>query len=97
MHVAVVRIELHIPAARSLKEKRAVVKPIVEGIRHRFSLSVAETAFQDKWQRAEIGVAVVAPTPGHAQDVVDTVERWVWGRPDIEVSRFETDWVGGDD
>jgi len=92
MHVAVVRIELHIPASRSLKEKRAVVKPIVEGIRHRFSLSVAETAFQDKWQRAEIGVAVVSSTPGHAREVVDTVERWVWSRPDIEIARFETEW-----
>ena len=97
MHVAVIRIELHIPAARSLKEKRAVVKPMVEGIRHRFSLSVAETDFQDKWQRAEIGVAVVSSTPAHAREVVDSVERWVWSRPDVEVSRFETEWVGGDD
>jgi len=93
VHVVVVRIELHIPAARSLKEKRAVVKPIVEGMRHRFSLSVAETDFQDKWQRAELGVAVVSSTPGHAREVVESVERWVWSRPDVEVSRFETDWV----
>jgi uncharacterized protein len=96
MHVAVIRIELHIPSARSLKEKRAVVKPVVEGLRHRFSLSVAETAFQDKWQRAELGVAVVSSTVAHAQDVVDSVERWVWSRPDIEVARFETEWVDGD-
>jgi uncharacterized protein YlxP (DUF503 family) len=82
--------------ARSLKEKRAVLKPIVEGMRHRFSLSVAETGFQDKWQRAEIGVAVVSSTAAHAQEVVDTVERWVWSRPDIEVSRFETEWVTAD-
>jgi uncharacterized protein len=92
MHVAVIRIELHLPLARSLKEKRAVVKPIVEGMRHRFSLSVAETGFHDKWQRAEIGVAVVSATAGHAQEVVDSVERWVWSRPDVEVSRFETEW-----
>ncbi|MEA2826302.1 MAG: uncharacterized protein QOG43_741 [Actinomycetota bacterium] len=93
MHIAVIRIELHIPASRSLKEKRAVVKPIVEGMRHKFSLSVAETDFQDKWQRAEIGVAVVSSTVSHAQEVVDSVERWVWSRPDIEVSRFEREWV----
>jgi hypothetical protein len=97
MHVAIVRIELHIPSSRSLKEKRAVLKPIVEGMRHRFSLSVAETDFQDKWQRAEIGVAVVSSTASHAREVVDSVERWVWSRPDIEVSRFETEWPGGDD
>lgn len=92
MHVAIVRIELHLPAARSLKEKRAVVKPIVEGLRHRFSLSVAETGFHDKWQRAEVGVAVVSASAAHAREVVDTVERWVWSRPDVEVCRFETVW-----
>ncbi len=93
MHVAVIRIELHIPSSRSLKEKRAVLKPIVEGMRHKFSLSVAETDFQDKWQRAEIGVAVVSSTVSHAQEVVDSVERWVWSRADVEISRFETEWV----
>ncbi len=93
MHVAIVRIELHIPSSRSLKEKRALLKPIVEGMRHKFSLSVAETDFQDKWQRAEIGVAVISATAGHAQEVVESVERWVWSRPDVEVCRFETEWV----
>ncbi len=92
MHVAVIRIELHIPTSRSLKEKRAVVKPIVEGLRHRFSLSVAETGFQDKWQRTEIGVAVVSASAAHARDVVDSVERWMWSRADVEVCRFETEW-----
>jgi len=70
-----------------------VLKPIVEGMRHKFSLSVAETGFQDKWQRAEVGVAVVSATAGHAQEVVESVERWVWSRPDVEISRFETEWV----
>lgn len=93
MHVAVIRIELHLPASRSLKEKRASVKPVVEGLRHRFSLSVAETAFHDKWQRAELGVAVVSATASHAREVVESVERWVWSRPDVEVCRFETGWV----
>jgi uncharacterized protein YlxP (DUF503 family) len=95
MHAAIVQFELHIPSSRSLKEKRAVVKPIVEGIRSRFSLSVAEVGFQDKWQRALIGFAVVSDSYGHAAEVVDTVERWVWSRPDVEVSSFRADWHDG--
>ncbi|MFN2506883.1 MAG: DUF503 domain-containing protein [Acidimicrobiales bacterium] len=92
MHVAVVELEVHIPQSRSLKEKRAVLRPIVEGIRHRFHLSVAEVDFQDKWQRARIGLAVVAGSYAHANDVVQSVERWVWSRPDIEVSSFDVRW-----
>ncbi len=92
MHVAVARVELHIPQSRSLKEKRAVLRPIVEGLRRRFHLSVAEVAHQDKWQRSAIGLAVVAGTHAHAAEVVDAVERWIWSRPDIEVSSFDVDW-----
>jgi uncharacterized protein YlxP (DUF503 family) len=92
MHVAVVRFELHIPAARSLKEKRAVLRPIVEGIRNRFSVSVAEIEYQDKWQRAAVGVGLVAESHRQAEHVVNALERWVWSRPDAEVASFETRW-----
>ena len=97
MHVAVVRFQLHIPQSRSLKQKRAAVKPVVEGIRHRFSLSVAEVGYQDKWQRALVGVAVVSESQAHAAEVVDSVERWVWSRPDVEVSHFSRQWSTFDD
>ena len=89
-----VRLELHIPTSRSLKEKRAVLRPIVEGMRHRFQISVAEVGYQDKWQRALIGMAVVSDSYSHAGEVVDSVERWVWSKPDVEVCSFETEWVG---
>ena len=87
------QLELHIPTSRSLKEKRAVLRPIVEGLRHRFQISVAEVGYQDKWQRALIGMAVVSDSYGHAAEVVANVERWVWSKPDVEVTRFETEWV----
>ena len=90
-----VRLELHIPTSRSLKEKRAVLRPIVEGLRHRFQISVAEVGYQDKWQRALIGMAVVSDSYSHAGEVVDNVERWVWSKPDVEVTRFETEWMDG--
>ena len=92
MHVAVLRVELHIPQARSLKAKRAAVKPIVEGLRQRFHAAAAEVDFHDKWQRTAIGVAVVSATHAHAEEVAAAVERWIWSRPDIEVSSIQTEW-----
>jgi hypothetical protein len=96
VHVAVVQVELHIPTSQSLKEKRAALRPIVEGIRHRFQISVAEVGYQDKWQRALVGMAVVSGSASHAAEVVSAVERWVWAKPDVEVCRFETTWYGDD-
>ncbi|WP_371372408.1 DUF503 domain-containing protein [Sporomusa aerivorans] len=60
MHVMVGSIELLLPGAGSLKEKRHVVKSIVGRIRSRVNASVAETEFQDVWQRSVIGVAMVS-------------------------------------
>jgi uncharacterized protein YlxP (DUF503 family) len=97
VHVAIGRVQLLIPQSRSLKEKRAVVKPIVEGMRQRFAVSVAEVGFQDKWQRTLVGCAVVSESYGHAASVVDTIERWVWSNPEVEVASFDWQWVQDDE
>jgi hypothetical protein len=68
-----------------LKEKRAVVKPILEGARRRFQVSAAEVGHQEKWQRATLGFAVVGPDAGHLSDVLAGVERFVWSFPESEV------------
>jgi uncharacterized protein len=89
-----VRFDLHLPACHSLKEKRAVVKPILDGARHRYAVAASEVGHHDKWQRAELGVATVAPTPAHAAEVLDAVERFVWSFPEIEVIETERTWAG---
>ena len=60
LHVGVIRLELHIPGARSLKDKRRAVKSLVDRMHHRYRVSVAETDLQDLSRRAELGLAVVA-------------------------------------
>lgn len=59
MIVAVALFEIHIVQARSLKEKRGVVRSLRERIRNRFGVSAAEVGLNDLHQRARIGVAMV--------------------------------------
>ena len=92
MVVVSIAIDLRIPAARSLKQKRSVVRPIVEGIRQKSSLSVAEVDHSDAWQMAGLGVAIVSGDGATAQRLADEVERYVWSRPDIEVIEVERHW-----
>jgi uncharacterized protein len=61
MRAAALRVELHLPTPQSLKAKRAVLRPVVEGIKRLGSYSVAEVGHHDLWQRAAIGVAIAAP------------------------------------
>jgi uncharacterized protein YlxP (DUF503 family) len=93
LHAATLAIDLRVPESRSLKAKRAAVRPIVEGLRNRFSVAVAEVDHQDRWQRAGLGVAAVGSTVGHVADVLDSAERFVWSRPDIEVLSIERCWL----
>lgn len=97
MHVAIVRVELHIPQARSLKARRAAVRPVVDGLRSRFRVAVAEVGHADLWQRAAVGFAVVSATAAKAAEVADAAERWVWSHPELEVCAVERRLVGMDD
>ncbi|NQV37020.1 MAG: DUF503 domain-containing protein [Candidatus Marinimicrobia bacterium] len=52
-------LELHFPLAHSLKEKRKSLKRIKEKVTHRFNVSLIESAYQDKWQRSKIDIAII--------------------------------------
>jgi hypothetical protein len=96
MHAAAVSFDLHIPESRSLKVKRAAIRPIVDGLRHRYRVSVAEVDHQEQWQRAAIGVAVVAASDGHLREILDHVERFVGAASDVELLEIRTAWLGED-
>lgn len=85
MHAAALHVELYLRECRSLKAKRAALKPVIEGTRRRYRVAVAEVDHQNSWHRAAIGVAAVAASQAHLQDVLDAVERFVWSFPEVEV------------
>nr|WP_157801064.1 DUF503 family protein [Bacillus solitudinis] len=58
--IASVRCELLIYNTNSLKAKRSVLKSIQSRLKQRYNISVAETDFQDIWQRAELGIVTVS-------------------------------------
>jgi uncharacterized protein len=91
--VAALIVDVHLPEVHSLKEKRAVLRPILDGSRHRFSVAAAEVGHQDRWQRATLAMAVVSASVGHAQQVLDQVERFVWSFPEVEVLSCHRDWL----
>jgi uncharacterized protein YlxP (DUF503 family) len=77
MFVGIVRIELHLPASASLKDKRAVVRALKERIRHRVHAAVAEVDHQDLWQRAALGVAVVSGERRQVGEMLQAVRQLV--------------------
>jgi uncharacterized protein YlxP (DUF503 family) len=60
MPLGVLTLDIHIPYAHSLKEKRSVLQPLSARLRARFNVAVAELDHQDLWQRATLGVASIS-------------------------------------
>ena len=73
MHVAVLTVEIFIPGADSLKDKRQVVKSLVESIRRKFNVSAAEVDQNDIWRRATLGFATVSNERALVSEILDKV------------------------
>jgi uncharacterized protein len=77
MVIGIIRWELEILGAHSLKEKRSVVKGLKDRLHDRFNISVAETAHQDLWQRAELSACVMASDRKVAESVLQKADELV--------------------
>lgn len=85
MFVGVVRIELHLPGCRSLKDKRSIVRSLKDRLRARLNAAVAEVEHQDLWQRAALGVAVVSGESHHVDEQLEAVRHQVDGTHGAEL------------
>ena len=77
MIVGVCTIELRLHETRSLKGKRQILKSITSRVKNNFNVAIAEVEFQDKWQRALLGVAVVSTEQDHANGILSKVVNFV--------------------
>ena len=92
MVVGTCKVTLHLAESHSLKEKRQVLKSIISRVRPKFNVSIAEVKDQDLWQRATLGIAVVATDGQHADEVLSKVVSLIARtRMDGEVTDYETE------
>lgn len=97
MVFAMVSCEIHIPAARSLKEKRRVVKGLVERLHRKFRVSIAETAFHDLHQRAQIGIAAVEQAPSRIERLLEELRNAVEIADEAIVVRWDVETLEADE
>jgi uncharacterized protein len=89
MIVGVVSFELHLPLCRSLKDKRRIVKSLIDRVFQRYRVSIAETRFHDLHQRAEISIAVVTVKETEMEKMMDHVRDLVESQPEVYLTRWE--------
>jgi uncharacterized protein YlxP (DUF503 family) len=73
MVIGLLTLDLHFPGARSLKDKRQVLRSFEQRVRNRHNVSVAEVEHQDVWQRATVAVVSVNTDHVHLEQTLSAV------------------------
>ena len=94
MVAVLMALELHLPMAQSLKDKRGVLKSVQARLRNDLHVSVAEVDHQDLWQRAMLEVAIAASSEVGGRKVAQNVERVVVRDPRIELIAVDVSVAG---
>lgn len=97
MYIGLGRFDFLVEGSKSLKDKRRAVKSLVEGMRSRFNVSVAEIDHADLRQRGAIGVSCVSNSSFMTKKMLNEIERAVRGTTGIEVIDSATKLVTPDD
>ena len=93
MVVGVLTLELYLGEAASLKGKRKVLKSLLDRLKHRFNISVAEVGRQDSWQYATVGISAVSGENAHMQRVLASVERFVEEHNGVEILQVQREFI----
>jgi uncharacterized protein len=75
MPIGLLTLEIHIPDARSLKDKRQVIRSLKDRLRANFNVAVAELDHQDLWQRSRVGIVSISGDGRHLEDSLQAIAR----------------------
>lgn len=85
MIIGTCTVTLRIPWASSLKEKRMVIKSLMDRMKNKFNISVAEVEEQDNHKIAVIGFACVTNETAHANSIIDKVMNFIEDNTEAEI------------
>ena len=92
MHVLALEMRLRFPQSQTLKDKRSILNSLLDRL-PRLGVSAAEVDDIDDPQLATIGVVTVSGSLRTVEETIDSAERLVWSRPDLEVLDTDRTWM----
>ncbi len=93
LFISLLTIELLVPWARSLKDKRSAVRGLKDRLRSRFNASVAEVGYQDKWQRAVLAVCVLGNDKRQLESDMSRVRQLCEEAQDLQIADMHQQWL----
>ncbi|NPV88829.1 DUF503 domain-containing protein [Coprothermobacteraceae bacterium] len=93
MYVAALKVSILIQGSRSLKDKRQVVRSILDTVRSRKNVSAAEVGSNDRLQVAELGFGIVNGELERVRECVDWIINFIEVNYDVDVLRSDVQWL----
>lgn len=93
MAVGTLIVDIRIATSASLKDKRMVIRHLLDTARRRFSVAASEIGHHDLRQRSLLGFAAIASDAGHVEEVLDHLDRFIWSHPEVEVLSSTRRWM----
>lgn len=93
MHLLLVQLELQIPHAYSLKEKRSILKPLLHRLRRDYNVSISEMDHHDVWHTAGLAFSAVAKDKITLERLERSLQDELDTDPDVMVSAWEKEWL----
>jgi len=89
MIVGILSVSVHIPGSHSLKDKRQVIKSLIDKTRNRFNIAMAEIGDQELWQKALFGVVCIANERKFVNQILDKVLNFIRSVPLISLIDYQ--------
>jgi uncharacterized protein YlxP (DUF503 family) len=93
MHILLIQLNLQIPNAHSLKEKRRQIKSLKDRLTNRFNVSVAEVDMLDNWQKSVIGVVMLSNDRSYLDKQYSLIETVVLEYAELELISADREWL----
>ncbi len=91
MKVGTCILEIYIKNARTLKDKRRILKSLIDRIKNKYNVSVAETNYNNNHKLAEISIAIVANEKIFIEKSFNKIKDFISLNPDVYISESEVE------
>jgi len=91
MVIGVLTVEIFIGEAESLKDKRRILKSLLEKLKKRFNIAAAEVGEQNIWQRSTVGITCVSNDSAHLHQIMAAVIRFIENQRNLQVIDYNTE------
>ncbi len=88
MVIAIAEIEINLPYCQSLKDKRRIIKSLIDSLGKKNNISIREINYRDLWQRSLLGITSICDNTNSAQRFLDRIKNKIYEKEGTRIIRF---------